>query len=96
MQLSKDPTSPRCSIGEITGVNWNLARQRLYQWTGDFRGLPTQLSCMYAAYTLIGTIPSESVRYTRRMERFGGYNVPTIWLEGVVWGGTNTWNECYY
>lgn len=96
VQLSNDPTSPRCSIGEITGVNWNLARQRLYQWTGDFRGLPTQLSCMYAAYTLIGTIPSESVRYTRRMERFGGYNVPTIWLEGVVWGGTNTWNECYY
>ncbi|AAG27193.1 capsid protein [Cercopithecine alphaherpesvirus 9] len=96
IQLTHDPTSPRCSIGEFTGDGWQLTRQRLYQWTGDFRGLPTQRSCLYAAYTLIGRLSSDNPRYARKMERLGDKAISVVWLEGVKWDAKNSWYECYY
>ncbi|ALJ84084.1 capsid triplex subunit 1 [Felid alphaherpesvirus 1] len=91
-ELTRTPNAPRCTTFQLHDPQATAA---LYQWTPDLRGRADKNSCLYSAYMRLGILSSDNTRPTRKVERYGGVEVPVVWLEGFKWD-PETWIDCYY
>ncbi|AID52742.1 capsid triplex subunit 1 [Falconid herpesvirus 1] len=91
LRLYADRNAYRCPPARLLSP---AATERLPVWTPDLRGRVSPDSCMYAAYCRLGHVNDLS-RVHRRSDRYGSVDVPTVWIEGLVWA-IGEWRECYY